>query len=298
MQRENSALVDFASEGTSERFFSRPPLVTSHRSSWNSLHLEHHLLPETDTGEHHLTQHCICLVLNSFVCDRWLDHRFYRDVCNKGTIAIIPADVMHRAASLNKQLNFITLSMSQNLFNQAAQDWASPDVFQPIPHTAHLEDPLIMGIGLALKAEMESGYIGGRLYEESLATAITVHLLRHYCNHKPKTKSYSNGLSSSKLRSALDYIQDNLDQSLSLDELARQVGISQYYFCSLFKQSVGVSPWQYVIERRIERAKELLRTSEMSLSEIALLCGFANQNHLNRHFRKLVGVTPKAYRNQ
>lgn len=298
MQRENSTPVDFASEGTSDQFFSRPPIVTSHRSDWNSLHLEHHLLPETDTGEHHLAQHCICIALNTFVCDRWLDHRFYQDFCNKGTIAVIPANVSHRAASLNHQIDFITLSLGQHLLNQVAQDWASPDVFHPIPHTAHLEDPLIMGIGLALKAEMESGYLGGRLYEESLATAAATHLLRRYCDRKPKIKSYSNGLPSGKLRSALDYIQDNLSTNLSLEAIANHVGMSQYYFCSLFKQSVGTSPWQYVIEQRILKAKQLLRISEISLSEIALLCGFANQNHLSRHFRKLVGTTPKAYRRQ
>jgi len=298
MPRENSASVDFIEEGTSEQFFSHPPVVTSHRSSWSSVHLEHHLLPATDTGEHSLAHHCICLPLNTFACDRWLDHRFYKDFCRRGTVGIIPAGVTHRAASLNNQIHFITLSFSQNLLNQAAQDWTSSDALQLIPHTTALEDPLILGIGLTLKAEIESGYIGGRLYEESLATAVAVHLLRRYCNRKPKIKSYSNGLPSSKLRSALDYIQDNLDQSLSLKEIARQVGISRFHFCSLFKQSVGVSPWQYVIERRIERAKELLKTSEMSLSEIALLCGFANQNHLNKHFRKLVGMTPKAYQNQ
>lgn len=295
MQRNNSAIVDFSQEGTSEQFFARTPMLTSHRSGWSSLHLEQHSLSETDTGEHHLTQHCICLALNNFVCERWLDDRFYTDFCQRGTIGIIPADVMHRAVSSDNEINFMTLSLSQDFLDQVTQDW-NFGTLQPVPHTATQEDFLLLGIGLSLKAEIESGCLGGRLYEESLATAFAVHLLRRYCDRTLQLRSYSTGLSASKLKRVLNYINDNLDQDLSLEAIAAQAEMSQYYFCSLFKRSVGISPWKYVIEQRILRAKALLKTTRMSLSEIALRCGFANQNHLNKQFRKLVGITPKVYR--
>ncbi|NJR26193.1 MAG: helix-turn-helix transcriptional regulator [Richelia sp. CSU_2_1] len=105
-------------------------------------------------------------------------------------------------------------------------------------------------------------------------------------------------IKSRSLRVAIDYIQAHLNEKLTLDAIASQLNISQYHFCELFKKSMGMPPYEYVLRQRIERAKELLQTKkEMAIVDIALECGFANQTHLNKHFRKLTGTTPKAYRN-
>jgi AraC family transcriptional regulator len=98
------------------------------------------------------------------------------------------------------------------------------------------------------------------------------------------------------LKQLLDYIHANLAQDIKLTNLAQIVGMSQYYFCQLFKQSMGIAPYQYVIQLRVERAKQLLKCREMAISDVALACGFANQSHFTKHFRKLTGITPKAYR--
>jgi len=94
----------------------------------------------------------------------------------------------------------------------------------------------------------------------------------------------------------LDYIHSHLDQDLSLEALANLVSMSRYHFIGLFKQSTGMTPHQYVIQQRIKRAKELLGDRKLSISEISLACGFANQSHFTRLFRKQTGATPKAYR--
>ncbi len=81
--------------------------------------------------------------------------------------------------------------------------------------------------------------------------------------------------------------------------MATQLGMSQYYFCRLFRQSMGLPPYRYVIQQRIERAKQLLRSErQRAIADIALDCGFSSQSHLARHFRQMTGVTPKAYRRQ
>ena len=84
---------------------------------------------------------------------------------------------------------------------------------------------------------------------------------------------------------------------MTLDEIASQLNISQYHFCDLFKQSMGIAPYKYVLQQRVERAKQLLKKEpEKAIVEIALECGFANQTHFHKHFRKHTGMTPKTYR--
>ncbi len=93
----------------------------------------------------------------------------------------------------------------------------------------------------------------------------------------------------------IDYIQDNLTQDISLEAIANELGISRYYFCRLFKKSTGVSPHQYVIQCRIDRAKKLLSQKHKNIADVALQVGFTNQSHFSKHFKRIVGITPKKF---
>jgi AraC family transcriptional regulator len=159
-------------------------------------------------------------------------------------------------------------------------------------------DPKIEFFARAFYEEMQNDGLGGQLYGESLSNLFLIHLLRHYCAFEPKLKQYQGGLPKHKLQQAIDYIQANLDQKLSLEAIAQHLNMSVYHFCDLFKQSVGIAPYKYVLQQRVERAKQLLKDEERAIVDIALECGFANQTHLNKHFRKLTGMTPKSYRQQ
>lgn len=97
-----------------------------------------------------------------------------------------------------------------------------------------------------------------------------------------------------KLRQVIDYINDHLDQDLGLAKLAELVQMSPHYFARLFKQSTGFAPHQYVIRCRVERAKQLLIQGKLTIAQVAYAVGFAHQSHLNRHFKRWLGVTPKA----
>lgn len=158
-------------------------------------------------------------------------------------------------------------------------------------------DPELEFFARAFHKEMQNTGLGGQLYSESLANLFLIHLLRHYCAFEPKLQQYQGGLPKYKLQQAIDYIQANLDQKLSLEAIAQHLNMSVYYFCELFKQSVGIAPYKYVLQQRVERAKQLLKNRERAIVDIALECGFANQTHLNRHFRNFTGMTPKTYRN-
>jgi len=106
------------------------------------------------------------------------------------------------------------------------------------------------------------------------------------------------GLPRHKLQRVIVYIDEHLTEHLSLETIAQQIGISQFYFCHLFKQSMGISPYQYLLHQRIERAKPLLLQTKPNIADIALAVGFSNQSHFTRQFKQVVGITPKRFAQQ
>jgi AraC family transcriptional regulator len=159
-------------------------------------------------------------------------------------------------------------------------------------------DPQLAEIARSFHAEMNQAGIGGQLYSESLANILNIHLLRHYCTQTISLRTCKDGLSQHSLQQILDYIHSYLDRDLSLETLANLANMSKYHFIYLFKRSKGMTPHQYVIQQRIQRAQELLRDRKLAISEISLACGFANQSHFTRLFHKHKGVPPKAYRDR
>lgn len=156
-------------------------------------------------------------------------------------------------------------------------------------------DPQIESIGMLLLAELKQENLGGRLYIESLANVLAVHLLRQYAAVKPHLPIYEGGLPERQVLHILEYIHEHLDQDIKLADLAQLLGMSQFHFSHLFKQSIGTSPYQYLLQQRVERAKQLLKT-ERSIMDIALECGFNSHSHLSKQFRQITGITPTAYR--
>lgn len=119
----------------------------------------------------------------------------------------------------------------------------------------------------------------GKLYIDSITNVLAIHLLRNYCKGDRQLPKPSGTLSKRKLQQAIDYIQAHLGEEIRLDNIARNIGINSTYFCHLFKNSLGISPYNYVIQQRIERAKQLLSKSNLSITHIALECGFADSSH-------------------
>jgi len=104
------------------------------------------------------------------------------------------------------------------------------------------------------------------------------------------------GLSPKVANLVCDYMQENFQRQVYLAELAELAQLSEYHFCRMFKQSLAQTPQAYLLAIRIEQAKLRLNKREHSIAEVALLCGFANQSHLGRYFKKLVGLSPRQYR--
>jgi transcriptional regulator GlxA family with amidase domain len=104
------------------------------------------------------------------------------------------------------------------------------------------------------------------------------------------------GLPPRALRRVREFIETHLEESISIQALANIAGLSMYHFARAFKQSEAVTPHDYLIHRRVQRARDLLAGTDLPLSEIALASGFSDQSHCARRFREHVGVTPSSYR--
>src|SRR5215813_3576529 len=182
------------------------------------------------------------------------------------------------------------------VLNMAAESFDLDPAQVEIRNRFQARDSQLENIGWVLKAEMESGYPSGRLYVESLAVAVAARLVGCHSSKSQEPARLNGQLSDRRLRQVLAYIESNLGQDISLGDIAGVAGLSVSHFKGLFRQSVGVPVHQYVIRRRLERATSLLRESRLSISQIALETGFAHQSHLAHHMRRLLGVTPKAFR--
>ncbi|MBF2009462.1 MAG: helix-turn-helix transcriptional regulator [Chlorogloeopsis fritschii C42_A2020_084] len=288
-------VIDYRQENASDPFVPKPAVLSS--SKWDSIHFELHQQPKFEITEHQHTMHVIAQgVASSSLSDlsgeRWLDGKLKRETRKHGDIAIIPAGISHRC-NWNTSVQFIILAIESVLLKQVGQDWVDCDRIELIPHFMTRQDVLIQGIFCALREELEFDKIGGYLLIDSIKTTLAIHLLRNYCTTQPKLSSYADGLSTLKLQQVREYINEHLDRDIKLSEIAAIAQMSQYHFLRLFKQSMGVTPHQYILQCRIDKAKYLLRHSQLSIADIAVRVGFCDQSHLTRYFKRIVGVTPK-----
>ena len=272
----------------------RPPTLSSSAMKWNDIHFEYHHQPPFQTSPHCFVQHVITIqsAAHPVNLERSLDGRSWNGIYNTGSSFIVPESVEHTAQT-STETEFMVLSLEPSLVSPIAYESVDPDCVEIVSRLQENFDPLIYGIGLAFKREVELDGIGGRLYIDALTTTLSVHLLHRYSARKPIFKEYIHGLSQYKLRRLIDYIENHMAENLSLAELAGEVGMSQYYFARLFKQSTGLTPHQYVIQRRVARAKKFLLQGKSSIADIALMVGFADQSHLTYHFKRLLGITPR-----
>jgi AraC family transcriptional regulator len=159
-----------------------------------------------------------------------------------------------------------------------------------------VEDPVIGGLAALARLELNAGGAGGRLYLEGLAAALAVHLLRNSGLSRRSPIPHRGGLAPRQFRCVLEYIEAHLAEELGLVELAAIVGLSPHYFGEAFRISSGRSPHRYVMERRVERARDLLQGEDRPIGDIAYAAGFSSQSHFTANFRRITGVTPGRFR--
>ncbi len=268
------------------------PILSSMGTNWRGLRAAYCIQPTHETPEFFLGEHTI--YLSKLVQGQAKDGQAQKAFPSR-PIEIYPA---HHAHKMRWQgdVEFIHLYLDPSFMQQVISEATKGRPVELLPQLK-ISDPLIQSLGVALISELNSNKEGSRLYAETAAALLSVHLLQQYTVWKPVVREYVDGLSRGNLQQVLDYIDSYLDQNLSLAELAALVHISPYYFARLFKQSTGMAPHQYVTKCRIKKAMQLLNQQELSILEITQLVGFQSQSHFTTLFRRFLGMTPTAYRN-
>jgi AraC family transcriptional regulator len=274
------------------------PILSSKSRGWENILVEQFQHPAGQGKTYFADEHTICLSLAPRPVQllQIKGGKTHTGLYGKGDISVTPAKTSF-FARWEQEDSFLQIRIPACFLQSVGAEALNlnPDLLELIPEFQS-RDSQIEAMGMMLLAELQQENLGGRLYIESLANVLAVHLLRQYSALKPRLSIYEGGLTQTQLLEVIEYINEYLDQDIKLADLAQLLGISQFHFSYLFKRSLGKPPYQYLLQQRIERAKQLLKQTDKSIIDIAFLSGFNSHSHLSKQFRQLTGMTPKAYR--
>jgi AraC family transcriptional regulator len=275
-------------------------LLSSASRGWPSITAELRFHPicevtsfKPDYAEVAIAVHeCSGLVLRKGVSEHHETHS------RPGTIWLAPAGVEEEISIAGVHEQVLHLYLPQQTFNSLASD----DTFRPDPYSlrylSDIQDDMIREIGRAILSELAAESSTGRMFAEASALALAARLAHSYAEPASRRPQglRSHRLDEIRSRRVLNNIAENLDQNITIAQLAKVACLSPFHFARMFKAAMGVSPYRYVSQQRLERAKIMLADGKRSLSSIASSCQFSSQTSFNRAFLRATGVTPGEYR--
>jgi AraC family transcriptional regulator len=194
-------------------------------------------------------------------------------------------------------IDVIHLYLTKNLLAKVCADVHDRDIGDlQLQDVLRAEDGLLNRSLIAIAGEVQQNNVGGRLYIDAVATQICIHLLRKFANISVREPKLSHGLSLPQARIISDFIEENLERQLALDDLAGVIHTSPSHFLRQFKTRFGMPPHAYVLKMRLARAQRLLSRTSLPLKDIASQSGFSDQSHMTRVFQRFLQTTPSIYR--
>jgi AraC family transcriptional regulator len=184
-------------------------------------------------------------------------------------------------------------------FHKLADDFNLPGApARSIRYVAGVQDEVIYQIGLSIISAMTDETAAGRMFVETASATLAARLLQRYCDGGAckSLEPTTHRIDHARLRRALDYISANLDEEITLVQLAQVVGVSVFHFARTFTRAMGISPSRYISRMRLERAMAEIAAGKLSLAEIAFKAGFSSQASFTRAFYRVTGLTPGEYR--
>ena len=250
--------------------------------------------------QHRPKQHVVCLhhFDRPMKFDRNLDGRTRRETTAKGDIVFLPADAptMLRPAmnDPHRFLSYSYLVFEPDYLAEFALSNGIGRLLDFVPRFA-TPDPFLHEVTAALAAAPQIEDPAANLFVESLLNAAGARILRNYAEVRYPLSGPPR-LTNDQLRAAIEYIHDNIRESLELGSISRAAGLSEFHFARLFKAATGDTPFQFVTRTRMERAKQLLRRTQLPIFEIAERVGYRKPSHFSARFRAVLGYGPDAFR--
>jgi len=281
--------------GRSEPFLNARPTLSSANVRWSGLALEDYSVPALTIPQHEHVEHFVHVVLRgSAKYEVRTRGKTLQFGARPGTTFVLPRGTVDEV-TWGGSTHRIAVAIHPRILVSALDETAHESDIE-LTERWNLIDPQITAVLLAMTTDLTEGSPAGRLYGESLGTALAIYLLNRYAVRRYSPVAYRGGLPGYRLKRVLDYIGDNLAAEISLEQLSGVVGMSPHYFAELFKKSTGQPPHQYILLQRIERAKQILGApGHRSVIEAGLESGFQNPNHFARTFRKFVGTSPSRF---
>jgi AraC family transcriptional regulator len=272
-------------------------VLSSVGTKWIDVAVEQHEFSSIELADIMFKRHAIAISIGHAVTWEFKkEGRFQRFVKARGSISFFPSHQPFSGWLKVKRGvfgNALLLALDPVFVSRIAEGLELNSDRIELIEQRRSTDPTLQHIAMALRAGVQTGAALDRMYGEALSTALGVHLLREYGAAVLRPKKQCGELPRKKLVRAVEYIQDQLNADLTVSGIAQAVGLSPDHFTRLFKKSTGQTPYEYVVEARVRKAKELLTTGKFTIGEAAYHVGFADQSHLTRHFKRLFGLPPK-----
>jgi AraC family transcriptional regulator len=198
---------------------------------------------------------------------------------------------------LNKPYHTLAFYLPRAALDAIADDANAPGIrdlsYEP---GAGVNDITISGLGNLLLPALSHPDQANRLFVDHVLLAVGVHIAQTYGGMRPMSRLVRGGLAPWQERRAREFLLANIKRGVALKEVAQECGLSVGHFSHAFRRTLGVAPHKWLVEQRVVLSKDKLYDDGLSLSDVALECGFTDQSHLTRVFRQIVGVTPGAWR--
>jgi AraC family transcriptional regulator len=272
-------------------------LVSSDSLGWQSITVEYHRLPPLTIPEHKIKGHRLAVNIGAPVrYEWWADGKWQKTLLRPGEFCLQTNGDTNFPRWWD-DFEFLAIAIDPAFISQSFQN--SNLTALEFRDERGASDSAIAALTQRFRAELLEGSYCGKLYGESLGTTFVRHLLESYSTHPTKLELPKGQLSSWQMKQTIEYVHDNLDTALDLTDLAQQANLSAFHFSRLFKRSLGLTPHQYVLRNRVERAKKLLSLTEsIALADVGLQAGFYDQAHFSKAFKRVVGLTPKKFAQQ
>ncbi|GAB3634477.1 AraC family transcriptional regulator [Hymenobacter arcticus] len=274
--------------------FAAPPLVTSVPLTWPGVRVEQYHLGAMALPAHHHRHHLLLLyqVDAPFVVQRQCGARVQQEVYQTGDLGLYPGgeygQITWTAASANTYL-----MVDDQYLEQLARQGLDLRYFA-LQERAKFADPLLVQLGRQLLAVASDHHATGPLYAESLIHALCYHLIEYHGAYERRVAP-AGKLPAAVLARIEAYVEEQLSTPVTLETLAGLANLSVFHFARLFKQTTGLAPYHYVLRRKIQRAQQLLRLADASVTHVSEVLGFASPASFSAAFKRATGQGPQAF---